>query len=220
MSPVKIIFWFRFDLGQFYLWLFVLWNTFRPFWWPWTRHENIKIFSHIIIFKLNYSDSILFLLFAAGVRGLFYPTSSSILLGRMVLVSMQEMINYDMTEGHIISLPGQLGAETPSISTRKYSIRNTKNTKINSKIIFFAFILISIFIVQPRKLVNIVKLRKWNFNLRSTLTDPNVCFRFYQLGVRSKTSIQEKRNHGRPKISEPDANIRLVYINLHKMQNE
>lgn len=137
MSPVKIIFWFRFDLGQFYLWLFVLLINFWPFWWSWTRHENIKIFSHIIIFKLNYSDSILFLLFAAGVRGLFYPTSSSILLGRMVLVSMQEMINYDMTEGHITSLPGQLGAETPSISTRKYSIRNTKNTKINSKIIFF-----------------------------------------------------------------------------------
>ena len=134
---MKIIFWFRFDLGQFYLWLFVLLINFWPFWWSWTRHENIKIFSHIIIFKLNYSDSILFLLFAAGVRGLFYPTSSSILLGRMVLVSMQEMINYDMTEGHIISLPGQLGAETPSISTRKYSIRNTKNTKINSKIIFF-----------------------------------------------------------------------------------
>ena len=137
MSPVKIIFWFRFDLGQFYLWLFVLLNIFRPFWWTWTRHKDIKIFSHIIILKLNYSDSILFLLFEARVRALFYPTSSSILLGRMLLVSMQEMINYDMTKGHIISLPGQLGAETPSISTRKYSIRNTKKYKNQPKIIFF-----------------------------------------------------------------------------------
>ena len=121
-----------------------------------------------------------------------------------------------MTEGHIISLPGQLGAETPSISTRKYSIRDTKNTKNHQKFIFFKFLQISLFDFPTRKLRKILKLRKWNFNLRSTLTDPNVCFRFYQLGVRSKTSIREKRNHSRLKESEPDANIRLVYINFHK----
>ena len=163
MSPVKIIFWFRFDLGQFYLWLFVLLNIFRPFWWTWTRHKDIKIFSHIIILKLNYSDSILFLLFEARVRALFYPTSSSILLGRMLLVSMQEMINYDMTKGHIISLPGQLGAETPSISTRKYSIRDTKNTKLYQKFTFFESLQILLILITPRKLRKNLEITKMKF---------------------------------------------------------